>query len=118
MSDTLVRHWCEHCRVYRDGTQIRRVGAGSAAISSCASCGGALRREAQRVKPPLFGALLASFAFPVGSIPVIATWLGVGLLQSFLLFVPLVGRWLSITLMLWYLFAIVRVTSLGHDDFG
>jgi hypothetical protein len=118
MSGALVRHWCERCQAYRDGAGIRQLTAGAGSISSCATCGGALRSEIQRVKPPLFGALLGSFVFPVGSIPVIATWVGVSVASVFVSFVPLIGGFLSVTLVLWYLFAIVRVTSLGHDDFG
>lgn len=118
MDEALVRHWCERCQTYRDGAGIRRVGAGAAAISSCASCGGALRAEVQRVKAPLTGALLGAFLFPAGSLPVAATWVGVAVGSAFVAFVPLIGGFLSITLVLWYLFAIVRVTSLGHDDFG
>lgn len=118
MSGALVRHWCERCQAYRQGSGIRQLIAGAGSISSCATCGGTLRREVQRAKGSLFSSLLGSFAFPVGSLPVLLTWLGVSLLASFLLFVPFVGRWFALTLVVWYLFAIVRVTSLGHDDFG
>lgn len=114
MTESLVRHWCEHCRAYREGAGIRPV----AGLASCVNCGAALRRESQRVSPPLFLELLRSFVFPVGSLAVAATWVIASLLTSFTAFVPLIGGLLSSTIVLSYLFAIIRFTSLGHDDFG
>jgi hypothetical protein len=114
MPETLVRNWCERCQTYREGAQIRQV----AGVGSCASCGSALRREVQRVTRPLFFELLRSFVFPVGSLAVAATWVLASLSSSFAAFLPLIGGLLSLTIVLSYLFAIIRVTSLGHDDFG
>ncbi len=118
MAETLVRHYCDQCRVYREGLGIRLIPAGASKMAMCASCGSALRSESQRIRPPLLNALIGAFAHPVGSLPVALTWVGVSLLSFFASLIPLVGGPLSLSLMLAYLFAIIRITGLGHEDLG
>ncbi|MBK7581704.1 MAG: hypothetical protein IPI67_16030 [Myxococcales bacterium] len=115
MSTGIVQLFCEHCQVYRAPHETRLAGPAQAAIAVCASCGGALRKEAQRVTRPLSAELLRAFVYPAR--PAVAFSLAVtALVSGFLRFVPLIGGLLSATLVIGYIFMVLRASAEGRDD--
>lgn len=115
MSSVELRRFCEHCGVYREAQETRWSGPAHAAVAVCATCGGALRKEVQRVTVPITQALLRAFVYPFAPAIAVSTLLA-ALASAFVSFVPLIGGLLSATVVVAYLFLVLRASAEGRDD--
>lgn len=115
MSAVVLRRFCDHCGVYREPHETRWAGPSHAAVAVCTSCGGALRKEEQRVTVPIAKALFKAFGYPLSPVIAVSTVLA-ALASAFISFVPLIGGLLSATIVVAYLFLILRASAEGRDD--
>lgn len=115
MSEVVLRRFCDHCQLYREPHEIRMAGPAHAAVAVCVACGGALRKEAQRVTTSLSTALARAYAYPF-MLAIGLSTVGCALVSAFVSFVPLVGGMLSATIVVAFVFLVLRSSAEGRDD--
>jgi len=115
VTDVVLRRFCEQCQAYREPHEIKQVGPERVRLSACAICGGVLRTEQQRIARPLTASLLRAYAYP--ALPAIAVSTVVAALTSaFAAYVPLIGGLLSATIVIAFVFLVLRASAEGRDD--
>jgi hypothetical protein len=115
VTGVVERLFCDNCQTYRDPHQIRLVGPPPSAVPACQSCGGVLHRERQRLTVPLTEALAKAYLYPAKPVIALST-AGAALVSAFVGFVPLVGGLLSTSIVVGFVFLVLRASAEGRDD--
>lgn len=105
---------CDTCARELAPHELKTVGAGTAAMTACATCGSLVRRDVARTVRPLSGELLRAVARTFQLVPLVIT-LGV---SGVAFAANLASFWLARAIEVGWLFAVLRAEAAGttHPD--
>jgi len=106
---------CVSCQRYFAEEELKKIPAGSGFLHACPTCGRAVAEERSRVARSMPPLLAGAFLYPVRGATLFVV-LGTLLALTVTSYVPFVGGILSTSLLVGFLFAVLRSTAAGSEE--